>query len=435
MGGRPAARSRGTQTIADADARVFPGAKRQWLTYRGPEVPVLEGALPGRAPAWVAVSRVPVDAVAWQARGSTHPGFFRTYAVRRAGERARLYRLGGVVRPYVYPAEGVNGGRRLPLSRLGLLFAVLLFLSGAAVFSTVAAANLFLRPAATPQASELTPSEVTPAPASTAVAEPASATAAPVVPAVPPGPDSRLLTELQAVVADTRARVGIAVVDLRGPQPKRTELNAGATFGAASTYKFVALMANAEHIAAGSMRSSDRLCFRSSQAEDGWFKDYTAGECFSRQTLAARAARYSDNTAGHMLVDSLGGGMALNAYARSHGATRSAFYYPNRTTAGDLASLWAAEAQGQGGGPSAQQWVDPLLTRTAFEQGIPAGVPGSARVVHKVGWIDSTVNDAALVTAPGARYVLVVTTDGLGGMPGWALVARISAVVWRYEAH
>ena len=118
----------------------FPGAKRQWLTYRGPEVPVLEGALPGRAHAWVAVSMVPVDAVAWQASVSTHPGFLRTYAVRRAGERARLYRLGGVVRPYVYPAEGVSGGRRLLLSRLGLLFAVLLFLSGAAVLSAISLA-------------------------------------------------------------------------------------------------------------------------------------------------------------------------------------------------------------------------------------------------------------------------------------------------------
>jgi beta-lactamase class A len=236
------------------------------------------------------------------------------------------------------------------------------------------------------------------------------------------------------VVAETRARVGVAVVDLRGPQPRRTELNAGASFVAASTYKFVALMANAERIAAGSMRSGDRLCFRPSQAEDGWFKDYAPGKCFSRQTLAMRAAQYSDNTAGHMLVDSLGGARALNAYARSRGALHSAFYYPNRTTAGDLAALWTSEAQGQAGGRGAQQWLYPLLTRTAFEAGVPAGVPGSARVVHKVGWIDSTVNDAALVTAPGARYVLAITSEGLGGDAGWALLARISAVVWGYLA-
>jgi beta-lactamase class A len=125
----------------------------------------------------------------------------------------------------------------------------------------------------------------------------------------------------------------------------------------------------------------------------------------------------------------------LNAYARTHGAEHSAFYYPNRTTAGDLASLWTSEARGHAGGQAAQQWLYPLLTSTAFERGIPAGVPVSARVVHKVGWIDSTLNDAALVTAPGASYVLAITTDGLGGDSGWALVARISAVVWKYETH
>jgi beta-lactamase class A len=317
------------------------------------------------------------------------------------------------------------------LLRLGLGFVILLFLSSATVFST-AAAGMLLRPAAE---TVLTPSDQPPAPISTAVTGAASATAAPVVPAVPPGPDTRLLSQLQAVVAGTRARVGVAVVDLRGPQPKRTELNAGATFAAASTYKFVALMVSAERIAAGSMRASDRLCFRSNQAEDGWFKDYAPGKCFSRQTLATRAGQYSDNSAGHMLVDSLGGARALNAYARTHGAEHSAFYYPNRTTAGDLASLWTSEARAHAGGQAAQKWRYPLLTRTAFEQGIPAGVPGSARVVHKVGWIDSTLNDAALVTAPGASYVLAITTDGLGGDSGWALVARISAVVWKYETH
>jgi beta-lactamase class A len=340
------------------------------------------------------------------------------------------------VRPYVYPAAGVNGRRRALLSRAGLVFAILLFLSGAAVFSSVAAGLLLSPPAGTLPASDVvSSSDATLAPVSTAIAEAVSATAAPAVPAVPPGPDSRLLAELQAVVADTRARVGVAVVDLRGPQPKRTELNAGASFGAASTYKFVALMASAERIAAGSMRSGDRICFRPGEGEDGWFKDYSPGRCFTRQALAARAAQYSDNTAGHMLVDSLGGGRVLNAYARARGAVRSAFYYPNRTTARDLAALWTSEAQGQAGGQAAQQWLYPLLTRTAFEQGVPAGVPPSARVIHKVGWIDSTVNDAALVTAPGARYVLAVTTDGLGGDPGWALVARVSEVVWKYEAH
>jgi beta-lactamase class A len=327
------------------------------------------------------------------------------------------------VRPYVRSIVYVPGERRVRLIRLGLVSTVLLFLAGAAMLASVAGGLLVAAPEAAGHTSLANPAAL---PASTSSTDAKAATAP------PSGPDTRMLAELQSVVSSTRARVGITVVDLSYSRPRRTELNAGATFIAASTYKFVALMANAERIAAGSFKATDRLCYRRSQYEDGWFRDYKAGQCYSRQTLATRAGQYSDNTAGHMLVDSIGGGKALNAYAKSRGATHSAFYYPNQTTASDLASLWTAEAQGEAGGQVAQQWLYPILTQTAFERGVPAGVPSSARVVHKVGWIDSTVNDAALVTGPNARYVVVITTDKLGGDPGWALVARLSAVVWKY---
>jgi beta-lactamase class A len=182
------------------------------------------------------------------------------------------------------------------------------------------------------------------------------------------------------------------------------------------------------------MKPSDRICFRASEAEDGWFADYQPGECFTRQTIAARAGTYSDNTSGHMLVDNLGGAKALNSYARSRGAAQSAFFKPNQTTASDLAALWVSEAQGQAGGQRAQDWLYPLLTKTAFEDGIPADLPDSVRVVHKIGAVGSTVIDAGLVIGPKGRYVVAIATDGLGGTPGWGLVAKLSRVIWEYQA-
>jgi beta-lactamase class A len=73
------------------------------------------------------------------------------------------------------------------------------------------------------------------------------------------------------------------------------------------------------------------------------------------------------------------------------------------------------------------------LTGTTTEAGVPAGVSGST-VVHKTGAIDAVENDAALVTSgPDGPYVLVVMTDGLGGVAGWGLIASISASVWQTE--
>jgi beta-lactamase class A len=253
-------------------------------------------------------------------------------------------------------------------------------------------------------------------------------------PAPAGGPIARLEEDLTAMVAASGARVGIALIDLGGRNPKTWSLNGDMAFIAASTYKLPALMYNAQKISGGGYRSSDRICYHSSQSEAGWYADYSPGKCYTRQALGQRVGLYSDNTAGHMLVDDLGGPASLNGYARSLGATHAAFFSPNTTTALDLAHLWQSEARGKAGGAAAQRWLYPLMTKTAFEQGIPAGVPRGTSVVHKVGWLDNTTNDCGLVlNGPHGAYVLAITTNGLTGNNGWPLVARISARVWRYE--
>lgn len=242
-----------------------------------------------------------------------------------------------------------------------------------------------------------------------------------------------LVADLQQVVAESGAAVGVTVVELGGVDALSWSFDGGVVFTAASTYKLVALMMEAQNIAAGSTDPNGLVCYQDSDYEAGWFEDYAPGMCFTRNELASRAGQQSDNTAGHMLVRDVGGVDALNAWAVSAGTTDSAFSDPNTTTAADLAVLWTAEALGRLGGATAQAWLYPLLTGTTTEAGVPAGVSGST-VVHKTGAIDAVENDAAFVTTgPDGPYVLVVMTDGLGGAAGWGLIASISATVWQAE--
>ncbi len=221
-----------------------------------------------------------------------------------------------------------------------------------------------------------------------------------------------LVAALQQLATASGAIVSVTVVELGGIDPMSWSLDGDAIFTAASTYKLVALMMEAQNIGSGSIDPNGLVCYQDSDYEAGWFDDYAAGECFTRNELASRAAQQSDNTAGHMLVRDVGGVDALNAWAASVGTTDSAFSDPNTTTAADLAVLWTAEAKGSLGGSSAQAWLYSLLTGT----------------------IDAVENDAALVTAgPDGAYVLVVMTDGLGGSAGWGLIAGISANVWQEE--
>jgi beta-lactamase class A len=74
-----------------------------------------------------------------------------------------------------------------------------------------------------------------------------------------------------------------------------------------------------------------------------------------------------------------------------------------------------------------------VLTHTANEEGIPAGLPASATVVHKVGTMYRTENDAAYIVDGPITYVLSVSVDGLDEAAGWSLIAQISARIWQYE--
>lgn len=242
-----------------------------------------------------------------------------------------------------------------------------------------------------------------------------------------------LTASIEQVVASSGGAVGVTLVEVGGQAPLVWSLNGGEVFTAASTYKLAALMMEAENIAAGRTDPNGLVCYQDSDYEDGWYVDYVDGACFTRQELAQRAGLQSDNTAGHMLVRDSGGADVLNAWAAAAGATDSVFFTYNTTTSNDLAALWAAEARGALGGSAAQAWLYPLLTGTATEAGIPAGV--AAPVAHKTGALDLVENDAALVeSGPNGAYVLTVMTDGVGGDAGWQLIASISSSVWSFEA-
>jgi beta-lactamase class A len=312
-----------------------------------------------------------------------------------------------------------------------------IFIGGVVSFSLayVTAARAVDRPSARPAAATVRVAESTPPPPIADETPPPpspdpASTPPPAHPAFAPLADA-----VNAIVSASGAQVGVSLIELGGTAPAIWSDGGSVPMDAASTYKLPALMAEAQSIAEGRVDPAGSVCFQDSDWEDGWFTDYAAGSCYSRNDLADRAGHFSDNTAGHILVRDVGGSSALNAYAAGLGAVDSTFFDVNQTTSDDLARLLAAEATGKAGGPKAQLWLYPNLTNTKFESGIPAGVPAGTLVIHKTGELDSEVNDAAIVSGGhGGAYVLAVMTDGPGGDSAWSLVAKISAAVWAYEA-
>ena len=245
----------------------------------------------------------------------------------------------------------------------------------------------------------------------------------------PPRSFAELESEVSHLLDAAEASGAVTLTELSSNQS--WSLNGDETFVAASTYKLPLLMKDAEDIAAGRSSANDLLCYDSGDWEDGYFSDYEDGACYTRAELDRRVGIYSDNTAAHILVRYDGGADALNAYARTYGAANSQFYDSNTTTSNDLARLWQAEAEGRAGGSAAQTYLYPLLTNTIYEEGVPAGVPAGTTVVHKIGILDSELNDAALVDGgPRGSYVLTVCTDG----GSWQLIAEVAQAVAQFEA-
>ena len=269
------------------------------------------------------------------------------------------------------------------------------------------------------------------------LATPTAAPAATPVPIPAPTPTSTptprsfaaLQSDVDGLLQSAGAEGSVTLIEL-GPG-QSWSYNGDESFAAASTYKLPLLMEDAQSVADGSAHASDVLCYDPGDWEDGWFSDYAPGDCYTRGELDERVAQFSDNTAAHILVRVDGGADALNAYARAHGATESEFWDPNVTTSSDLARLWQDEAAGRAGGAAAQQYLYPLLTNTAYEDGIPAGVPTGTTVVHKIGILDGELNDAALVpNGPHGAYVLTVCTEGAD----WSTIADVARAVSQFEA-
>jgi len=86
----------------------------------------------------------------------------------------------------------------------------------------------------------------------------------------------------------------------------------------------------------------------------------------------------------------------------------------NTTTARDLMIILRRIAEKRAVSAQASDEMIKVMLEQRFNEGIPAGLPASARVAHKTGSITKANHDAGIVYLSGRRpYVLVVLTKGI----------------------
>ncbi|MGQ0815759.1 MAG: serine hydrolase [Gemmatimonadota bacterium] len=106
----------------------------------------------------------------------------------------------------------------------------------------------------------------------------------------------------------------------------------------------------------------------------------------------------------------------------------------NRVTANGLLTALRMIAEERAISEDASRHMLDILHGQEFKRGIPAGLPGEARVAHKTGEISTVAHDAGIVYLPDREpYVLVILTEWDAGKTGRQdTIARISRAIFEY---
>jgi beta-lactamase class A len=211
-------------------------------------------------------------------------------------------------------------------------------------------------------------------------------------------------------------KAGILLVDL--DTQSYVDVNASATFAAASTIKLPILVAFFQDVDAGKIQLNEMLTMRKElvATEAGDMQYQPVNSKFSALQTATQMMVISDNTATNMLIDLLGGIETLNQRFQSWGLshTRLQNRLPdveglNITTPQDLILLMDQVQQGNLVSMKSRDRLLDIMRRIENDSLLPQGLDKGATIAHKTGTIGTMIGDIGLIDTPtGKRFLASV---------------------------
>jgi beta-lactamase class A len=232
---------------------------------------------------------------------------------------------------------------------------------------------------------------------------------------------SQEITSLKSAVqnlalASPNLTPGVFLVDLNSGG--YVDINAGASFPAASTIKVPILVAFFRDVDAGKIRLDEILTMQQDMVAGGSgnMQYKPVGTQFTALEVATKMITISDNTATNMLIAKLGGIEALNQRFRSWGLTTTVIRNKlpdlegtNTTSPKELGNLLAMVNQGNLVSMQSRDRLLDIMRHTERDTLLPSGLGAGATVAHKTGDIGTMLADAGLVDMPnGKRYIATV---------------------------
>jgi beta-lactamase class A len=260
------------------------------------------------------------------------------------------------------------------------------------------------------------------------------------------GDPSRMSRELRALEQATDVRIGVHAVT-RGER-RAFRHRADERFPMCSLFKPIAAAALVQARGYDDVYWSTPIAFTDADVvRDSVVLDDLKPQLATPEQLADAAIRFSDNTAGNLLLRELGGPAAITSFAASLGAseTRLDRWEPDlnealpgdlrdTTTPDDIALLYSAlileDAAGVLASSRLREWM--LRTQTSGKR-MRAGLTPPYELADKTGGGEyGVVNDAGVLWRPGRdplTLVILTRTDRFGAVRNDAVVAEATRIV------
>ena len=237
-------------------------------------------------------------------------------------------------------------------------------------------------------------------------------------------PLTQEITSLKASVQNlannnTNIRPGVFLIDL--DDGRYVNLNAAASFPAASTIKIPILVAFFQDVDRGKIRLNETLTMEKDLVAGGSgdMRNQPVGSTYKALQVADKMMTISDNTATNMLIKRMGGMEALNQRFRSWGLSHTALRNQlpdiegtNTTSPKDLGNLMAMVSRGALVSMPSRDRILAIMGQNTRRHLLPTGLGEGATIANKTGYIGKMLGDAGLVDLPtGKRYTITVMAE------------------------
>jgi beta-lactamase class A len=256
---------------------------------------------------------------------------------------------------------------------------------------------------------------------------------------------SRMEDSIRAVVKETDAVVGVAVLDLT--DQRAFYLNADAVYPTASTIK-IAVLAELyrQHERGSGAKLGDLYTVNAKDGvgTEGILQAMSAGVSrITNQDLALLMVSLSDNSATNVLIDRVGMN-SVNAWLAQLGLERTRLRRhmldvkaaqegrENTSTPRELVTMLRVIHEGRVfGKPTTGDFFKMLSTLKSSY--IPRLLPADLMIANKPGSLDAVRNDAGIVFVPGRPFAIaVMTTYARDEIAAEQSIARITREAWSY---